>query len=114
MFEVSCHTSICAQYRSRYACVKTRQLYQGNRGRPAACDVAEIPTRSDLLHVHEIVLREARATARVAAEAGDDGTNDVVVSDVVCRNELQVWFVAGHLVDAPVVQAVSRGCAAAG
>ena len=76
--------------------------------------MSEIRTRSDRLHVHEIVLKEARAMARVAAEAGDDGTNDVIVNDVVRRNELQVWFVAGHLVDAPVVQAVSRGCAAAG
>jgi len=41
------------------------------------------------LHVHEIVLKEARAMSRVAAEAGDDGTNDVIVNDVVRRNELQ-------------------------
>ena len=52
--------------------------------------------------------------ARVAAEAGDDGTNDVIVNDVVRRNELQVSFVAGHLVNARLVQAVSRGCVAAG
>jgi len=45
-----------------------------------ACDVSEIPTRSDLSHLHEIVLMEARAMARIAAEAGDDGTNDVIVS----------------------------------
>jgi hypothetical protein len=61
------------------------------------------------LHVHEIVLK-GRAMSRVAAEAGDDGTNDVIVR----RNELQVSFVAGHLVNAPLVQAVSRGCVAAG
>jgi hypothetical protein len=41
------------------------------------------------LRVHEIVLKEARAMSRVAAEAGDDGTNDVIVNDVVRRNELQ-------------------------
>ena len=52
--------------------------------------------------------------SRVPAEAGDDGTHDVIVNDVVCRNELQVWFVGGHLVDTPLVQAVSRGCVAAG
>ena len=73
-----------------------------------------IPTRSDRLHVHEIVLKEARAMSRVAAEAGDDGTNDVIVNDVVRRNELQLSFVAGHLVNAPLVQAVSRGCVAPG
>jgi starvation-inducible DNA-binding protein len=66
------------------------------------------------LHEREIVLKEARAIARVAAEAGDDGTNDVVVNDVGRRNELQVSFVAGHLVNAPLAQAVSSGCVAAG
>jgi starvation-inducible DNA-binding protein len=61
---------------------------------------------SRLLHAHEIVLKEARAMARLAAEEGDDGTNDLIVSDIVRRNELQVWFVAEHVVDAPLVQAV--------
>src|SRR5207244_12661765 len=50
-----------------------------------------------LLHAHEIVLKETRAMARQAAEAGDDGTNDLLVSDVIRTNELQVWFVAEHL-----------------
>ena len=60
---------------------------------------------SRLLHAHEIVLKEARAMARRAAESGDDGTNDLLVSDVIRRNELQVWFVAEHVVDAPLVRA---------
>ena len=58
---------------------------------------------SRLLHAHEIVLKEARAMARRASETGDDGTNDLIVSDVIRRNELQVWFVAEHVVDVPVV-----------
>jgi starvation-inducible DNA-binding protein len=58
---------------------------------------------SRLLHAHEIVLKEARAMARRASDAGDDGTNDLIVSDVIRRNELQVWFVAEHVVDVPVV-----------
>ena len=61
---------------------------------------------SRLLHGHEIVIKEARAMARRAADAGDDGTNDLLVSHVIRRNELQVWFVAEHVVDAPLVQAV--------
>jgi starvation-inducible DNA-binding protein len=66
----------------------------------------EVPVQiSRLLHAHEIVLKEARAMARRAAEAGDDGTNDLLVSDVIRRNELQVWFVAEHVVDAPLVRA---------
>jgi len=44
--------------------------------------------------------------ARRAAEGGDDGTNDLLVSDVVRRNELQAWFVAEHVVDTPLTQAV--------
>ena len=60
---------------------------------------------SRLLHAHEIVIKEARAMARRAADAGDDGTNDLIVSDVIRRNELQAWFVAEHVVDAPLVRA---------
>src|SRR2546428_13482310 len=66
----------------------------------------EVPVQiSRLLHAHEIVIEEARAMARRAAEAGDDGTNDLLVSDVIRRNELQTWFVAEHVVDAPLVRA---------
>jgi starvation-inducible DNA-binding protein len=63
---------------------------------------------SRLLHAHEIVLEEARAMARKAAEHGDDGTNDLLVSSVIRTNEMQVWFVAEHLVDAPLVRAGER------
>src|SRR6266849_575813 len=62
---------------------------------------------SRLLHAHEIVLKEARTMARLAAEGGDDGTNDLMVSDVIRRNELQGWFVAEHVVDSPLTRAVS-------
>jgi starvation-inducible DNA-binding protein len=60
---------------------------------------------SRLLHAHEIVLKEARTMARLAAERQDDGTNDLLVSEVIRTNELQVWFVAEHVVDTPVVRA---------
>lgn len=56
-----------------------------------------------LLHAHEIVLKEARTMARLAVEQGDDGTNDLIVSDVIRTNELQVWFVGEHLVDIPLI-----------
>jgi len=61
---------------------------------------------SRLLHAHEIVLKEARTMARLAAKLGDDGTNDLIVSDVIRSNELQVWFVAEHVVDAPPSRAL--------
>ena len=67
----------------------------------------EVPVQiSRLLHAHEIVLKEARTMARRAAEAGDDGTNDLLVSSVIRNNELQVWFVAEHVVDMPLVEAI--------
>jgi len=62
---------------------------------------------SRLLEAHEILLREARTMARQAAEAGDDGTNDLLVSDIIRTNELQVWFLSEHLVDVPLVKADS-------
>lgn len=68
----------------------------------------EVPVQiSRLLHAHEIVLKEARAMARIAADKGDDGTNDVLVSDIIRTNELQVWFLAEHVVDTPAVKADS-------
>jgi len=64
----------------------------------------DVPVQiSRLLHAHEIVLKEARAMARRAAEMGDDGTNDLLVSEVIRTNERQVWFVGEHLVDAPLI-----------
>jgi starvation-inducible DNA-binding protein len=54
-----------------------------------------------LLLAHEIVLKEARAMARQAAEAGDDGTNDLLVSQIIRTNEQQVWFVGEHLAGGP-------------
>ena len=66
----------------------------------------EVPVQiSRLLHAHEIVLKEARTMASQASEQGDDGTNDLLVSGVIRTNESQVWFVAEHLVDEPLVRA---------
>jgi starvation-inducible DNA-binding protein len=50
-----------------------------------------------LLDGHEMILTEARPLAREASEHGDDGTNDLIVSQVVRVNELQSWFVGSHL-----------------
>jgi starvation-inducible DNA-binding protein len=61
---------------------------------------------SRLLHAHEIVLKEARTMAGLTAEYGDAGTNDLLVADVIRRNEVQVWFLAEHVVDMPLVRAV--------
>jgi len=60
---------------------------------------------SRLLHAHEIVLKEARTMARLAAQSGDDGSNDLIVSNIIRRNELQVWFVAEHAAALPLTYA---------
>ncbi|MEI8195533.1 MAG: DNA starvation/stationary phase protection protein [Phycisphaerae bacterium] len=52
---------------------------------------------SRLLHAHEVILEESRAMAREASNHGDDGTNDLIVSDVIRTNELQVWFLVMHV-----------------
>jgi starvation-inducible DNA-binding protein len=66
----------------------------------------EVPVQiSRLLEAHEFLLREARTMAKQADDSGDDGTNDLLVSEVIRTNELQVWFLAEHLVDVPVTRA---------
>jgi len=66
----------------------------------------EVPIQiSRLLTAHEIVILKVRGAARKAAEMMDDGTNDLLVSAVLRTNELQVWFLSEHLVDAALVRA---------
>ncbi len=75
----------------------------------------EVPVQiSRLLEAHETILKEARQAARKADDLGDDGTNDLLVSDVIRTNELQVWFLSEHLVDVPVVRADKAKAAASG
>jgi starvation-inducible DNA-binding protein len=63
---------------------------------------------SRILEAHELICTEARDFAGKADDAGDDGTNDLLVSDVVRLNELQAWFVAEHVVDEPLVRATDN------
>ena len=51
-----------------------------------------------LVEAHHHILAESRQAAKAAADAGDDGTNDLLVSDVIRLNEKQTWFLAEHLV----------------
>src|SRR5580698_7252237 len=75
----------------------------------------EVPVQlSRLLEAHEIILKEARAMAHVAEDGGDDGTNDLLVSQVIRSNELQVWFLAEHLVDVPLVRGDQAKAATSG
>jgi starvation-inducible DNA-binding protein len=66
----------------------------------------EVPVQiSRLLAAHELICKSCREIAKEADEAGDDGTNDLAVSDVLRTNEMQAWFVAEHVVDTPLVRA---------
>jgi starvation-inducible DNA-binding protein len=74
---------------------------------PRAPDgVEEVPAMlSRLLEDHEIIITAVREGIEKTGEMHDDGTNDLLMSDVLRRHELQVWFIAEHLVDTPVVRA---------
>lgn len=66
----------------------------------------EVPVQlSRLLDAHQVLIRQSRVLARRASQLGDDGTNDLVVSEVLRTNELQVWFLSEHLVDVPLLKA---------
>jgi starvation-inducible DNA-binding protein len=87
---------------------ETTQIERPPRGRE------EVPVQlSRLLDAHQVIIGESRKLARRASELGDDGTNDLVVSQVLRTNELQVWFVSEHLVDVPLVRAKPASAGAA-
>ena len=79
---------------------ETTRIERPPRGRE------EVPVQiSRLLDAHQVILRHCRELADRADEIGDAGTNDMVVSDVLRANELQVWFLSEHLVDMPLIHA---------
>lgn len=66
----------------------------------------EVPVQlSRLIDAHQIIIREVRTLASRASELGDEGTNDLVVSQVLRTNEMQTWFLSEHLVNMPLVEA---------
>jgi starvation-inducible DNA-binding protein len=66
----------------------------------------EVPVQlSRLLDAHQIIIGQTRKLARRASELQDDGTNDLLVSEVLRTNELQVWFLSEHLVNVPLTEA---------
>ena len=79
---------------------ETTRIPRAPRGRE------EAPVQiSRLLDAHQVIIRHCRQLARRASELGDDGTNDLIVSDVLRTNELQAWFMSEHLVEVPLVHA---------
>jgi starvation-inducible DNA-binding protein len=66
----------------------------------------EVPVQiSRLIDAHQTIISDVRKFARRASELGDDGTNDLLVSQVLRTNELQMWFLSEHLVEMPLVKA---------
>jgi starvation-inducible DNA-binding protein len=71
---------------------------------PNGCE--EVPAMlSRLLEAHEIILADAHDAAARIAGLGDDGTNDLIISDLIRTGEKQAWFLAEHLVETPLVRA---------
>ncbi|MGB9491678.1 MAG: DNA starvation/stationary phase protection protein, partial [Terriglobales bacterium] len=66
----------------------------------------EVPVQlSRLVDAHQTIISQVRVMARRASELGDDGTNDLLVSQVLRTNELQTWFLSEHLVNMPLTEA---------
>lgn len=81
---------------------ETTRIERPPRGRE------EVPVQiSRLLDAHQIIVRQCRELAERASKLGDQGTNDLAVSDVLRTNELQAWFLSEHLVNMPLVEAVA-------
>src|SRR5690349_19166960 len=79
---------------------ETTRIERPPRGRE------EVPVQiSRLLDAHKIIIGQCRELAERADKLGDDGTNDLAVSDVLRTNELQVWFLSEHLVNMPLTTA---------
>jgi starvation-inducible DNA-binding protein len=86
---------------------ETTQIERPPRGRE------EVPVQiSRLLDAHQIIIGQCRKLAKRAQTIGDEGTNDLVVSDVLRTNELQQWFINEHLANVPLVIAEDPEAAA--
>jgi len=86
---------------------ETTKIERPPRGRE------EVPVQiSLLLDAHQIIIGQCRKLAKRAQTIGDEGTNDLVVSDVLRTNELQQWFINEHLANVPLVIAEDPEAAA--
>lgn len=66
----------------------------------------EVPVQiGRLLQAHKLIMVDCHDVAEAADKAGDEGTNDLAVSDVLRPNELQAWFIGQHLVNMPLTDA---------
>ena len=56
------------------------------------------------LDAHETILEKVRDAIDKTEKNSDWGSNDLLMGDVLRRNELQVWFIAEHVVDVPLIE----------
>jgi starvation-inducible DNA-binding protein len=56
------------------------------------------------LTAHETIIDKVRAAIDKTEKNADWGSNDLLMGDVLRRNELQVWFIAEHVVDVPLIE----------
>jgi len=86
---------------------ETTRIERPPRGRE------EVPVvLSRLLEAHQVIIEQCREIAERSSKIGDQGTNDMVVSDVLRGNELQSWFISEHLVETPLAHSTGTSQAA--
>ena len=80
---------------------ETTRIQRPPRGRE------EVPVQiSRLVDAHQVIVSQVREMARRATQLGDDGTADLLISQVLRTNELQIWFLSEHLVEMPLIHAI--------
>ena len=77
---------------------ETTRIQRPPRGRE------EVPVQiSRLLEAHKLIIESCLEISEAADKAGDQGTNDLVISEILRPNELQSWFIGQHLVEMPLI-----------
>jgi starvation-inducible DNA-binding protein len=70
-------------------------------------DREQLPVQiSRLLEAHAVVLRGCHEGVRIAEANHDDGTLELLADHIIRSNEKQVWKLAAHLTDTPLVCAI--------
>jgi starvation-inducible DNA-binding protein len=83
-----------------------RHVAEMTRIERAPDGVEEVPAMlARLLAAHEIIIEATRVAIEKTVQNGDVGSNDLLMSDVLRAHERQVWFLAEHLVDTPLIHA---------
>jgi starvation-inducible DNA-binding protein len=62
-----------------------------------------------LIEAHELIISETREAAESASDNGDDGTNDLLISQVLRTNEFQVWFLSEQIAGSGISDRSTEG-----